>query len=808
MSAVVVSVHMLGAGSDPAGYYLSRQANCPADYYLGAEPAGRWLGNGAAAAGLSGRIDPAGAQTLRALLAGRSGDGHTWSPSWSGRTRAAGCRPSRWSRRSGTGGTAGGAAAPPVRADPGTGPPTRGSRRGWTGTAAAGLRPCPRPAPASWPRRPGLDVRTVYRGPDGTDRYAAALKFAGRRVDVRRPGIDVTISAPKSVSVLFGLGDPTVAAAVRTAHQVAVGEALGYLESVAGHGLRGHQGDGQRAAHIGTDGWIVAAFEHHTSRAGDPQLHTHLVVPNLLRGADGKWSAVDSKAVYRNALTASYVYHVVLRAQLTERLGITWTAPVKGIAEVAGLPGDLLGTFSTRRRQILDGTARGRYVRAGRRPGRVPGHPARQARCGSGADAARAVGRSWLAPPDTTPRTSSRTSSASRGAPRHAADRTARDAPARPIGAHGAGHRVRPPRPAAGHCAKRCRPERRWTGRRSSPPPTRSWQSRDAVRLATRTADGPRWSTTELLGVEQSALRLADELRALPARAVSPMSSSNRPRPGASLSEEQQAMVTALAGADRAGGGDRAGRRREDRRPRRRGEDLDGAGPAGHRGGRRRGDGAPARARDRRHVDVADPAAQPGPTRGPRDRAAGRAAHRRGGGRRRDLDGRHPHPRRAAGPHPRRGRHAGPGRGPGAAARDRCRRPVHRPGPASRHRRPDRQPPADARSGSAQRWATCAPATPTPPSTPTSATAASTPPPADELPGRIVDDYLRLTDRPRSADRVAGRDRDAVVMLAVRRVDVTVLNDARARPAGRRRPARPGRRHRRCGRPGAGVPGR
>jgi len=40
----VVSVAMLSAGSDPAGYYLSRQANCPADYYLGAEPAGRWLG--------------------------------------------------------------------------------------------------------------------------------------------------------------------------------------------------------------------------------------------------------------------------------------------------------------------------------------------------------------------------------------------------------------------------------------------------------------------------------------------------------------------------------------------------------------------------------------------------------------------------------------------------------------------------------------------------------------------------------------------------------------------------------------------
>jgi hypothetical protein len=53
---VVVSVAMLGAGSDPASYYLSRQANCPADYYLGAEPSGRWLGAGATAIGLSGRL--------------------------------------------------------------------------------------------------------------------------------------------------------------------------------------------------------------------------------------------------------------------------------------------------------------------------------------------------------------------------------------------------------------------------------------------------------------------------------------------------------------------------------------------------------------------------------------------------------------------------------------------------------------------------------------------------------------------------------------------------------------------------------
>ena len=100
----------------------------------------------------------------------------------------------------------------------------------------------------------------VFRTQEGDDRYATAAKFAGHQVDVRRPGIDVTASAPKSVSVLWGLGDPVASEAVLAAHREAVGQALQYLESVAGHALRGHQGDGQRADRIGTDGWIAAAL--------------------------------------------------------------------------------------------------------------------------------------------------------------------------------------------------------------------------------------------------------------------------------------------------------------------------------------------------------------------------------------------------------------------------------------------------------------------------------------------------------------------------------------------------------------------
>ena len=179
----------------------------------------------------------------------------------------------------------------------------------------------------------GLDPHAVYRAdhgngagttdrtkdgpdnrPDNLDRYATALAHADRRVDVRRPGIDVTVSAPKSVSVLFALGDPDVAAAVRAAHQAAVGEALAYLESVAGHGLRGHQGDGQRADRIGTRrvdrGGVRAP---HLPRRGPPAAHPPGGPEPAARAPTGSGPRSTPRPCYRHALTASYLYHAVLR---------------------------------------------------------------------------------------------------------------------------------------------------------------------------------------------------------------------------------------------------------------------------------------------------------------------------------------------------------------------------------------------------------------------------------------------------------------------------------------------------------------
>ncbi|MCW2958083.1 MAG: hypothetical protein JWP18_886 [Solirubrobacterales bacterium] len=77
-----------------------------------------------------------------------------------------------------------------------------------------------------------------------------------------------------------------------------------------------------------------------------------MVISNLARGTDGRWSALDSRTLHRAATTASYLYQHRLRAELTERLGVAWTGIDRGVAEVDGIPLGVRREFSTRRRQI------------------------------------------------------------------------------------------------------------------------------------------------------------------------------------------------------------------------------------------------------------------------------------------------------------------------------------------------------------------------------------------------------------------------------------------------------------------------
>ena len=189
------------------------------------------------------------------------------------------------------------------------------------------------------------DLRAVLAGvsPHGE------ILTAGGVADARRvAGFDLTFSAPKSVSLLYGLSDRDVSATVRAVHADAVAQALDYLERRALCVRRGAGG----LRRIGAQGIVGAAFVHRTSRAGDPQLHTHVLVANVAQGDDGAWSAPDARLIYVHTRTAGFVYQAALRAGLGKALGVRFGPAARGMAELEGVPKGVLRAFSTRRREI------------------------------------------------------------------------------------------------------------------------------------------------------------------------------------------------------------------------------------------------------------------------------------------------------------------------------------------------------------------------------------------------------------------------------------------------------------------------
>lgn len=164
----------------------------------------------------------------------------------------------------------------------------------------------------------------------------------------RVPGFDLTFRAPKSVALLHALGGKEASNQVVSAHDVAVSAALCYLERQASNARRGKGGK----TRIGSKGFVAAAFRHRTSRAGDPLLHTHVLVANIVKGDDGRWGALDARQLYVQAKTAGYLYQAHLRAELTRRLGVEWTPTRNGSADIEGIPRKAIRAFSKRRAEI------------------------------------------------------------------------------------------------------------------------------------------------------------------------------------------------------------------------------------------------------------------------------------------------------------------------------------------------------------------------------------------------------------------------------------------------------------------------
>ena len=163
-----------------------------------------------------------------------------------------------------------------------------------------------------------------------------------------RPGRDVTMSAPKSVSLVAMVGGDQ---RIVDAHDRAVRTTLGWIEKNA---VLTRMQDGTTGAmvHAGEQKTVVATFRHDTSRNLDPQLHTHCVIANMVQGADNRWRTMVNDSLYRQQKAISAIY----RAELAEgvaRLGYeVERTHADGRFEIAGVSREVIEAFSTRRAEI------------------------------------------------------------------------------------------------------------------------------------------------------------------------------------------------------------------------------------------------------------------------------------------------------------------------------------------------------------------------------------------------------------------------------------------------------------------------
>lgn len=171
-----------------------------------------------------------------------------------------------------------------------------------------------------------------------------------RSTEASIPGFDGTFKAPKSVSVAWALADQRTRQAIQQAHDAAVQDGRAYLESEACHVRRGHAGS-RREPGVG---FVAATFRHRTSRAGDPHLHTHVVIANMARGPDGRWTSIVHPEIYAEARAAGHIYQASLRRSLTSLLGIEWSGVTEGYAEIEGVDPALCDHFSKRREEIVE----------------------------------------------------------------------------------------------------------------------------------------------------------------------------------------------------------------------------------------------------------------------------------------------------------------------------------------------------------------------------------------------------------------------------------------------------------------------
>ncbi len=166
--------------------------------------------------------------------------------------------------------------------------------------------------------------------------------------DRRCSGWDLTFSAPKSVSVAFGLADELHSQEIRAAHQEAVEKALSYMEEAAGWTRRGKKG-----LHFEKAGVVIATFEHGTNRNQEPNLHTHSVTMNVSVREDGTTGTIYARPMFQHKMAVGAIYRTELAYQLERRLGLVSETDGRSF-KLSGVDPKVCEEFSSRSKELRE----------------------------------------------------------------------------------------------------------------------------------------------------------------------------------------------------------------------------------------------------------------------------------------------------------------------------------------------------------------------------------------------------------------------------------------------------------------------
>jgi len=161
------------------------------------------------------------------------------------------------------------------------------------------------------------------RSPDGDELIQTASNGE------HRAGLDLTFSAPKSISILNIFREE-----FREAHLKAVISTLDYVQKNFIQARETHDGVTEK---VNTGNLVAALYEHTLSRQEDPQLHTHAVIMNATERNDGQWRAITNESLFDNKMLIGQVYRNELARIITQEMGYSIISDSKGLFEIKGI---------------------------------------------------------------------------------------------------------------------------------------------------------------------------------------------------------------------------------------------------------------------------------------------------------------------------------------------------------------------------------------------------------------------------------------------------------------------------------------